>query len=213
MLSRFFLLASLLVSPALAEVSPDWVLVFEDNFKATKLNTKKWSLIPYEEGVSHIAWRRYQTVHFCNAGGGAASRTSHRDFAALRLADQAAWHTYGMEWTPEGITFTIDGIITATQTAEQTNRTFGADSKPFHLIIDRQIGGGWVEGSGAKGIDRATLSHRGAVLEIDSVRVWSTPDFRHATLSAMRSKTAPAPKAARPLQPNKAKPKRKKSDS
>lgn len=61
MLSRSFLPAYLLVSTALAAVSPDWVLVFEDTFKESKINTKKWSLIPYEEGASHIAWRRYQS--------------------------------------------------------------------------------------------------------------------------------------------------------
>lgn len=310
MLSRFFLSACLLVSPALAAVSPDWVLVFEDTFKESKLNTKKWSLIPYEEGVSHIAWRRYQsqdkalfrftgktlqllgefgqhrsqsnpdttqptyacagiwsrdtfsfrygkvevkarfdgvqgcwpaiwlmptggegwpksgeidlmehlndeggvyqTVHFCHAGGGATSRTSRNNFADLRLADAAAWHTYGMEWTPEGITFTIDDLITATQTADQTNHTFGADSKPFHLIIDQQIGGGWVEGSGAKGIDKETLSRRGAVLEIDSVRVWSSPEFRHSTLSEKKSNAAPKPKAARAVKASPAKGRKRK---
>lgn len=284
-------------APALAAVAPDWVLVFEDTFKGDKLNTKKWSVIPYEEGVSHIAWRRYQsrdeklfrftgkslqlrgefglhrtqsnpetpqqtyacagiwsrdtfsfrygkvevkarfdgvqgcwpaiwlmptggeswpksgeidlmehlnkeeavyqTVHFCNAGGGAASRTHKQHFADLKLPDASAWHTYGMEWTEEGITFTLDGHTTATQTADQTNRTFGKDCKSFHLIIDQQIGGGWVEGSGAKGIDKETLSRSGAVLEIASVRVWAAPEFRHATLSAKRSQAAPKPKPAK----------------
>ena len=297
MLARSFLLL-LLTLPALAELSPGWVLVFEDTFKGSKLNTKKWSRIPYEEGVSHIAWRRYQsqddalfrftgktlqlrgeyglhrsqsntdkpqqtyacagiwsrdtfsfrygkvevkarfdgvqgcwpaiwlmptggdgwpksgeidlmehlndedgvyqTVHFCHAGGGNASRTNRRNFADLRLADQNAWHTYGMEWTPKGITFTIDNIATATITPEQTNNTFGEGCKSFHLIIDQQIGGGWVEGSGKRGIDQATLSRKGAVLEIDSVRVWSSPEFRHATLSEKKSEAAPTPRPAKP---------------
>lgn len=282
---------------AFAEVAPDWVLVFEDTFKDSKLNTKKWSRIPYEDGVSHIAWRKhqsqddnlfrftgkslqlrgefglhrsqstptqaqqtyacagiwsrdtfsfrygkvevmarfdgvqgcwpaiwlmptggeswpksgeidlmehlnneagvYQTVHFCNANGSNASRTHHQNFTDLKRPDQAAWHTYGMEWTPEGISFTIDNIVTSTVTAEQTRHTFGAESKPFHLIIDQQIGGGWVEGSGSKGIDKATLSRKGAVLEIASVRVWSAPEYRHATLSAKRSEAAPKPKPAK----------------
>lgn len=297
MLLRTLLCCSFLASSALAAVSPDWVLVFEDNFKGDKLNTKKWSVIPYEDGTAHIAWKRYQsqdaklyrftgkslqlrgefgqhrsqnnpdapqptyacagiwsrdtfsfrfgkvevkarfdgvqgcwpaiwlmptngeswpksgeidlmehlnddnsvyqTVHFCNEGGGATSRTSHKSFDELKLADSSAWHTYGMEWTPDGITFTIDGVTTATRTAAETRHTFGADSKPFHLIIDQQIGGGWVEGSGKKGIDKDTLSRRVAVLEVASVRVWSTPDFRHSTLSEKRSQAAPKPKAAK----------------
>lgn len=296
MLFRFFL-ALLCSLSAVAALSPDWVLVFEDNFKADKLNTKKWSLIPYENGVSHIAWRRYQsqddklfrftgkslqlrgefgmhrsqsntetpqqtyacagiwsrdtfsfrygkvevkarfdgvqgcwpaiwlmptngepwpksgeidlmehlndeagvyqTVHFCNAGGGNASVTNRKNFAELGLPDQQAWHTYGMEWTPEGITFTIDNIATATVSAEQTRRTFGDGCKTFHLIIDQQIGGGWVEGSGRRGIDKDTLTRKGAVLEIASVRVWSSPEFRHTTLSEKRSLAAPKPRAAR----------------
>lgn len=289
----------LMAVPACAEVLPGWELVFEDDFKGRRLNTKKWSVIPYEDGVSHIAWRRYQsrdedlfrltgntlrlcgeygmhrsqsnpeqarqtyacagiwsrdtfsfrygkvevrarfdgvqgcwpaiwlmptkggawpssgeidlmehlnndagvyqTVHFCNEGGGAASRTSRRDFADLKLADQTAWHTYGMEWTPAGITFTIDNKITATMNAEQTRGTFGEGCCAFHLIIDQQIGGGWVEGSGRKGIDQGTLAQRGAVLEIDFVRVWSTPEFRHPALSAKRAQSAPAPKPAAPV--------------
>ncbi len=107
-----------------------------------------------------------------------------------------------MEWTEDGITFTLDGHATATQTADQTNRTFGKDCKTFHLIIDQQIGGGWVEGSGAKGIDKETLSRSGAVLEIASVRVWAAPEFRHATLSAKHSQADPKPKPAKA--PNKA---------
>ncbi len=297
MLFRSLSLCCLFCAPLLAEVSPDWVPVFEDNFKGNKLNTKKWSRIPYEKGVSHIAWRRYQsqdetlyrltgqtlqlrgehglhrsqsnpdtpqqtyacagiwsrdtfsfrygkvevkarfdgvqgcwpaiwlmptggeawpksgeidlmehlnneagvyqTVHFCNAGGGNASVTHHQNFADLKLPDQTAWHTYGMEWTPAGITFTIDNIITATVSAEQTRHTFGENAKTFHLIIDQQIGGSWVEGSGTKGIDKATLSRKGAVLEIDSVRVWSTPDFRHGTLSDKLDKATAKPKPAR----------------
>lgn len=304
MLKRFLLNCCCMAAPAFAAVSPDWVLVFEDTFKGDKLNTKKWSVIPYEDGVSHIAWRRYQsrddklfrftgkslqlrgefglhrtqsntdapqqtyacagiwsrdtfsfrygkvevkarfegvqgcwpaiwlmptggeswpksgeidlmehlnkeeavyqTVHFCHAGGGATSRTNKKNFADLKLAEASAWHTYGMEWTPEGITFTIDGLATATLTADQTNHTFGKDCKSFHLIIDQQIGGGWVEGSGAKGIDKETLSRRGAALEVASVRVWSAPEFLHATLSARRSQAAPKPKPAKA--PNKTAP-------
>lgn len=305
MLFRSSLLSLLFSAPIVAAISPDWVLVFEDTFKADKLNTKKWSVIPYENGVSHIAWRRYQsqdaelyrftgktlqlrgehglhrsqsnpdtpqqtyacagiwsrdtfsfrygkvevkarfdgvqgcwpaiwlmptngepwpksgeidlmehlnneagvyqTVHFCNAGGGNASVTGRKNFADLKLPDQTAWHTYGMEWTPAGITFTIDNIITATISAEQTRHTFGENAKSFHLIIDQQIGGGWVEGSGAKGIDKQTLSRKGAVLEIDSVRVWSTPDFRHSSMKKGDAK----PKPARPFKGSSAKGRKK----
>lgn len=297
-LPLFTALLCLAAASAFAEVAQDWVLVFEDSFKEPQLNAKRWSRIPYEEGVSHIAWRRnqsqddnlyrltgkslqlrgeygmhhsqlhpetaqptyacagiwsrdtfsfrygkvevrarfdgvqgcwpaiwlmptdgdawpksgeidlmehlnkedgvYQTVHFCNAGGGNASRTHRTRFAEVSQADAAAWHTYGMEWTPAGITFTLDGIATAVVTADQTGGTFAEGSKSFHLIIDQQIGGSWVEGNGDKGIDQASLRRKAAVLEIDSVRVWSTPDFRHPTLSAKRSTAAPKPKAAKP---------------
>lgn len=295
--SKPLLLLFSLLSAASAEVMPGWVLVFEDTFKAGKLNERKWSRIPYENGVSHIAWRRYQsqddnlfrftgkslqlrgefglhrtqsnteqpqptyacagiwsrdtfsfrygkvevkarfdgvqgcwpaiwlmptggeawprsgeidlmehlnkeggvyqTLHFCQAGGGATSRTTKKNFAELHLADEKAWHTYGMEWTPAGLTFTIDNIPTATLTPEQTNNTFGEGCKTFHLILDQQIGGGWVEGSGEKGIDNETLKRRGAVLEIDSVRVWAAPEFRHPTVSPKRSNES-KPKPARP---------------
>lgn len=293
----FLLLLCPAAGTALAAVNPEWVLVFEDQFKTPKLDTRKWSRIPYEDGVSHIAWRRYQsqddklfrltgrtlclcgehgmhrtqsnpdteqstyacagiwsrdtfsfrygkvevrarfdnvqgcwpaiwlmptdgetwprsgeidlmehlnqedavyqTVHFCNAGGGNASCSRRISFADLHLADGNAWHTYGMEWTPDGITFTIDNIATATVSAEQTRQTFGAECKSFHLIIDQQIGGSWVESSGRKGIDHETLRRKGATLEIDFVRVWSSPNYRHAGLSAKRSRSAPKPTPAK----------------
>lgn len=111
----------------------------------------------------------YQTLHFfANNGTSDAS-------AGLQgkiTGELTGWHTYGMEWTENAITFYVDGTKTGTITGDAyTNWPFDRENNEFYLMIDQQIGGNWVEGT--KGIDDKTLSERGAALDIDYIRVYS----------------------------------------
>lgn len=122
------------------------------------------------EGSAH------QTLHYAaNDGTNASSYTTvNKAYSDLHVGDKTQWHTYGVEWTEKAITFSIDGVDTATFTsAGQNNWPFDKDGNEFYLIIDQQIGGSWVEGLGDKGINQNRLQNAGAAFEIDSVRVYA----------------------------------------
>lgn len=111
----------------------------------------------------------YQTLHFfANNGTSDASA----GLQGTITGELTGWHTYGMEWTENAVTFYVDGTKTGTITGDAyTNWPFDRENNEFYLMIDQQIGGNWVEGT--KGIDDKTLSERGAALDIDYIRVYS----------------------------------------
>lgn len=122
------------------------------------------------EGSAH------QTLHYAaNDGTNASSYTTvNKAYSDLHVGDKTQWHIYGVEWSADAITFSIDGVNTATFTsAGQNNWPFDKDGNEFYLIIDQQIGGSWVEGLGSGGINQNKLSKDGAAFEIDSVRVYT----------------------------------------
>lgn len=78
------------------------------------------------------------------------------------------FHTYAVEWTPEGFAWLLDGRPYATAAAA------GAPfDRPYYLILNMAVGGRWPEGANARGIDEAAFP---ATLEIDWVRVWRRAD-------------------------------------
>lgn len=80
----------------------------------------------------------------------------------------ADFHTYAVEWTPEGFTWLLDGRPYATAAAS------GAPfDRPYYLILNMAVGGRWPEGANAGGIDEAAFP---AALEVDWVRVWRRND-------------------------------------
>ncbi len=119
----------------------------------------------------------YQTVHYANASGGDASKGVSPSWSDVNA--KLEWHTYGMAWTSDAITFYLDGVATGTITATQVGSRwpFGEESEEFYLILDQQIGGNWVTSGGAKEIDQQTLATSGVGMELDYVRVYSTPDY------------------------------------
>lgn len=111
----------------------------------------------------------YQTLHFFANDGVKDAAAGLQGTIAGELT---GWHTYGMEWTENAISFYVDGTKTGTITGDAyTNWPFDREHNEFYLMIDQQIGGNWVEGT--KGIDDKTLSERGAALDIDYIRVYS----------------------------------------
>lgn len=126
------------------------------------------------EGSAH------QTLHYkANDGTNASSYTTvNKAYSDLHVGDKNQWHTYGVEWTENAITFSIDGVNTATFTSDgENNWPFDNAGNEFYLIVDQQIGGSWVESLGDKGINKNRLAGAGAAFEIDSVRVYSTTDY------------------------------------
>lgn len=133
----------------------------------------------------------YQTIHLHGSNGRNMSRTVQPQ-PTIEIkgskkskkqghppAAMSGWHVYSLEWTPEAITFYLDGKKTGTMRSDiSTNWPFSRENNTFYLLIDQQIGGGWVEGSGSRGIDRETLAKEGAVLEVDYIKVYSSPQYK-----------------------------------
>jgi beta-glucanase (GH16 family) len=99
------------------------------------------------------AHRSDQDAHGSDQDDGIAHCVQH--FATERAA--LSWHTYGVSVLPTGITFYVDGRVTAT--APQVE---GGDA-PMFFLVDLALGGGWP-------IDLRSVQDR-AALYVDYVRV------------------------------------------
>lgn len=129
------------------------------------------------EGIVH------QTLHYNNASGGKAtagtvnaSGGSTAYFTSQE--DKADFHTYGVEWTPDALTFYMDGKATMVKTTEANNPNwpFNKDNNPYYLLLDMQLGGSWVGEIGDIG--------DGVAMTIDYVHVYSqVPEPGSAALS------------------------------
>ncbi|MFW6043755.1 MAG: family 16 glycosylhydrolase, partial [Marinilabiliaceae bacterium] len=87
---------------------------------------------------------------------------------------QDEFHVYSIEWTPEEITWYMDGEqYFSFSNRNETYKEWPFD-QPFFLILNIAIGGNW---GGAQGIDPELEE---AVMEIDYVRVYQDflPDFK-----------------------------------
>jgi len=125
--------------------------------------------------------RVYQTIHWSQNGVPNQDKSQGVTPGWNDGAEKANWHTYGMEWTEEGITFYVDGKATGSfKKPNNANWPFDKDGNEFYLIIDQQIGGNWVENAGVnKGIDQNTLANSGAAFDIDYVKVYSSSIYNH----------------------------------
>lgn len=113
----------------------------------------------------------YQTLHFFNDSG-----TADISGAGVQcgISGTNDWHAYGMEWQPDAISYYVDGVKTGTlYAADYINWPFARENNEFYLLIDQQIGGGWVEGEGTGGIDDKTLAGDGAAFSLDYAKVYS----------------------------------------
>lgn len=88
--------------------------------------------------------------------------------------DKDAWNVYGLRWTPEHLTFTVNGNPYFTYPNLHLEGEDGFYQWPFNhrffLILDQSLGG---EHTWAGEIDDSELP---AILEIDWIRVYQTPD-------------------------------------
>ena len=107
----------------------------------------------------------WQTLHLLNnAETGDAKPTVKTTISKVN-----GWHTYGMEWTADYISFYIDGKCTITVDSSKYEKWPFKDGREFYLLIDQQIGGSWPGNANAN-----TLRNDSANFDIDFVRVYST---------------------------------------
>ena len=75
------------------------------------------------------------------------------------------WNVYAIEWTPEKITWTVNGKATHSYAKVGDDPKRYPWTEPFYLMIDMQLGGQWV---GA--IDESTLP---TAMHVDWVKIYS----------------------------------------
>lgn len=102
-------------------------------------------------GTVHMPASRGNGLH--SRGGKVNSPTCTTDF-----------HVYGLDWTPQALTFSLDGKPYFTY-PNQGPETW-IFNKPMYLILNLAIGGEW---GGQKGVDPAAYPQK---YEIKYVRVW-----------------------------------------
>ena len=89
--------------------------------------------------------------------------------------DNTDWNTYGVTWTPDSITFTVNGNKYLSYPNLNLSDSQEASyqwpfNHPFYLILSQSLGG---EGTWAGPIDNSELP---AVFQIDWIKVYSLPE-------------------------------------
>jgi beta-glucanase (GH16 family)/transcriptional regulator with XRE-family HTH domain len=107
----------------------------------------------------------FGSIHGPQAGsprGYAISATAHS-----RSSLAAGFHTYGVDWSPTKIVFTLDGVPYATRTpSDLTSKQSWVFNKPFYLLLNLAVGGTW------PGSPKASTRFPATML-VDWVRVYS----------------------------------------
>ncbi|MGI2329056.1 glycoside hydrolase family 16 protein [Planococcus sp. YIM B11945] len=94
---------------------------------------KEFPEIDIVEMLGQEPGQLWNTIHYEVNG------TYGRDFTMTNLPDLTTdYHTYGIEWEPEKITFLVDGapVFTSTEYVPQED---------MYLFINTAVGGNWVE--------------------------------------------------------------------
>jgi beta-glucanase (GH16 family) len=76
------------------------------------------------------------------------------------------FHNYAVEWGPDSIQAFFDGRLYFTSINDHSGWEAWPFDKPFYLIMNIAVGGGW---GGMKGIDDSIWPQR---MEVDWVRVY-----------------------------------------
>ena len=83
----------------------------------------------------------------------------------------SAFHRYQLDWRPDVITIGIDDrAYFRVRNDQPGGRGAWPFDRPFHMILNLAIGGGW---AGSRGIDDEAMPE---ALEVDYVRVWTLPE-------------------------------------
>jgi len=76
------------------------------------------------------------------------------------------FHVYAIEWTPDDITFLLDGEVYYQVANEHKGHNGWPFDKKFYLLLNLAVGGNW---GGKKGVDEAVFP---ATMQIDYVRMY-----------------------------------------
>ena len=107
----------------------------------------------------------YQTVHSEYTVNIDKSNTPRKSRTTKINRDD--WNTYGVEWTADKLMFTVNGKVSYTYPRiSSLGKAQWPFNQPFYFILSMQIGGEWVNSSGA-----TQTEHYPADIEIDWVRV------------------------------------------
>ncbi len=115
----------------------------------------------------------YQTLHINDSNG------KHRPIGSRPTlkGDTEGYHTYAVEWTPEAITFYLDGEQTGRYDKSISSHwPFDKENHEFYLLIDQQAEGAW-----AGKADRDTLRKKGAALEVDYVKIYTDKKYKRSS--------------------------------
>jgi beta-glucanase (GH16 family) len=92
-------------------------------------------------------------------------RTQRTDTIEVKDCSEA-FHVYGLEWTPEQISVSVDGKTYFTFKNEHDGRDKWPWDEPEHLLLNVAVGGDW---GGTKGVDESIWPQQ---MLIDYVRVY-----------------------------------------
>jgi beta-glucanase (GH16 family)/transcriptional regulator with XRE-family HTH domain len=107
----------------------------------------------------------FGSIHGPQAGSARGYAISATEHAHSSLA--AGFHTYGVEWSPKEIVFTLDGVPYATRTrSDLSSSQRWVFNKPFYLLLNLAVGGTWPGSPNASTRFPATML-------VDWVRVYS----------------------------------------
>lgn len=125
-----------------------------------------WPLCGEIDIMEHVGFNKdsvFGSVHTQSYNHIAGTQTTKGLFISNTYT---AFHTYGIEWTPEKIEFFIDrNKYLQFQNQHKTNKEWPFDN-PFYLILNVAVGGNW---GGQKGIDETIFP---ATMQVDYVRVY-----------------------------------------
>lgn len=115
------------------------------------------------EHVGHEPDRVYATVH--------TEAYNHvqgtQDTDTLHISDaEEKFHVYAIEWTPQNITWYVDGEQYSTFKNEYATYREWPFDQPFHLILNIAVGGNW---GGSQGVDEDIWPQQ---MVVDYVRVY-----------------------------------------
>lgn len=90
----------------------------------------------------------WQTLHG-PAGGGAKASLPNQNTYNAGVALSSTYHTYGIQWQPNQLSFTLDGQVISTVTSTQWASISSADwpfNKPYYAILNLAMGGNFAGG-------------------------------------------------------------------
>jgi beta-glucanase (GH16 family) len=129
--------------------------------------------VPCEDCASGVEDRVLGTLHY-----GAEWPNNHYSGSAVTLPDLAQGpHTYALEWSPQGMTWSVDGTPFACQTPAHwfttsevgQGRPAAPFDQPFHLILNVAVGGGLAERKNLGGVHPEVFPQS---MIVDFVRVY-----------------------------------------